>query len=264
MNKFILFFLLAFSANTQAQSESLLSSIPIYSSKPSLDDLTDNISFDLHVDDAISLKGTLSQWDNIQSEVLSDTLLKVSLNGQAHFNQIHGQQTLKDSFVIDFKEPSTQVFIQGFNNVQDTELKDIEIESLANYVSEYITEPTYIHSFNIASRVASQRSGDCTEYAALTTALTRALGIPARYVVGFVIYAKDNKLAAFGHAWTEVLHQQKWQILDAALFGNDFEQLYYIPTSALENEGPGYTLSLASAIFSFPSRIDNLQNAIEQ
>jgi hypothetical protein len=258
MNKFTLFLLLLLSANTQAQSESLLSSIPIASSELNIDKLSENINLDLHVTDAMSLKRSLSQWDNIQSEVLSDTLLRVSLNGRAEFNQIHGQQALKGSFVIDFEEPSTQSFIQGFDRE-----KGIGINSLAKYVSEFITEPTYIHSFNIASRVASERSGDCTEYTTLTTALTRALGMPARFVVGFVIYVKDDELAAFGHAWTEVLHQQKWQILDAALFGNDFDQLYYVPTSALDNEGPGYTLSLASAIFSFPSRIENVQNAIE-
>lgn len=64
-----------------------------------------------------------------------------------------------------------------------------------------------------SSEVLANRRGTCTEYAVLLTALARAVGIPARYVTGYV-YA-HGMLA--GHAWTEVHIGEDWLAIDAAI-----------------------------------------------
>ncbi len=64
-----------------------------------------------------------------------------------------------------------------------------------------------------SSEVLANRRGTCTEYTVLLTALDRAVGIPARYVTGYV-YA-HGMLA--GHAWTEVRIGEDWLALDAAI-----------------------------------------------
>ena len=64
-----------------------------------------------------------------------------------------------------------------------------------------------------SSEVLANRRGTCTEYAVLLTALARAVGIPARYVTGYV-YA-HGMLA--GHAWTEVNIGDEWLAIDAAI-----------------------------------------------
>jgi transglutaminase-like putative cysteine protease len=64
-----------------------------------------------------------------------------------------------------------------------------------------------------SSEVLANRRGTCTEYAVLLTALARAVGIPARYVTGYV-YA-HGMLA--GHAWTEVKIGEDWLAIDAAI-----------------------------------------------
>ncbi|MEN1728936.1 MAG: transglutaminase-like domain-containing protein, partial [Pseudomonadota bacterium] len=64
-----------------------------------------------------------------------------------------------------------------------------------------------------SSEVLENRRGTCTEFAVLLTALSRAAGIPARYVQGYV-YA-HGMLA--GHAWTEVRIGEDWIALDAAI-----------------------------------------------
>lgn len=68
-----------------------------------------------------------------------------------------------------------------------------------------------------ADHVARTLRGDCTEYAMLTAAMCRAVGIPSRTAVG-LIYAdiRTGPVFAF-HMWTEIWVQGQWRGLDATL-----------------------------------------------
>ena len=61
--------------------------------------------------------------------------------------------------------------------------------------------------------VVDSRRGDCNEYAELFTTLARALGMPARTVIGLA-YTDDNAPAFALHAWNEVLLQGQWHAFD--------------------------------------------------
>jgi transglutaminase-like putative cysteine protease len=65
-----------------------------------------------------------------------------------------------------------------------------------------------------ASEVVRDRRGTCVAYAVLLASLARALGIPARVVMGYVYI--DAVWA--GHAWTEVRIGKRWIALDAAVY----------------------------------------------
>ncbi len=65
-----------------------------------------------------------------------------------------------------------------------------------------------------ASEVVRDRRGTCVAYAVLLASLSRALGIPARVVMGYVYL--DNVWA--GHAWAEVRIGGRWIALDAAVY----------------------------------------------
>jgi hypothetical protein len=69
-----------------------------------------------------------------------------------------------------------------------------------------------------ADNVAKNLSGDCTEYAMLSAAMCRALGVPSRTVLGLV-YApgKDGKPYLAYHMWFEVFVEGQWLPLDATL-----------------------------------------------
>lgn len=84
--------------------------------------------------------------------------------------------------------------------------------------------------------------------------------MPARLTLGTVITAYADSADAFGHAWTEVWYKGKWQIIDAALYGAEGQQFYYLPTGILDNEGPGFAMSLVMASSLFPNRVVNVQN----
>lgn len=64
------------------------------------------------------------------------------------------------------------------------------------------------------------RSGHCEYFASATTLILRALGIPARYTVGYSVHEYSNLEKQYivrsrhAHAWTMVYINDKWQIFD--------------------------------------------------
>lgn len=97
-----------------------------------------------------------------------------------------------------------------------------------------------------SSEVLRQRRGTCTGYAMLLTAMARAAGIPARYVMGYV-YVHG---IFGGHAWTEVKIGDNWLALDAAIPSNsaaDAARFAFLWSSLAEgigelNAGPAMQL----------------------
>jgi len=74
-----------------------------------------------------------------------------------------------------------------------------------------------------AAEVARNRRGDCTEYAVLTAAMLRSVGVPAQVVVG-VVYAPrawTQTDVLVPHAWVRAYVGDRWVGLDAALAGFD-------------------------------------------
>ncbi|MDC8829664.1 transglutaminase-like domain-containing protein [Alteromonas gilva] len=247
--------LLVLSCSTRAQSVPTLAQIPVTLNAPDYQPLGDIIHFELTVQNAAVAMAKLQDYAGISATQLSPTRLAIAMGKQPQFSGSRQPQYRLSSFVIDIDESATQAFINGFKPQRDAGL-----QAIPAYVNEYINEPTYIHGFNFASVVASQRAGDCTEYAVLTTALARALGLDARLILGTVIMDENEQVGAFGHAWTEVWYQGKWQLIDAALYTTDINSRYYLPSSSLENEGPGFGLALMTATKSFPLQVNQLQS----
>jgi len=92
------------------------------------------------------------------------------------------------------------------------------------FVAQYIENRSLSVGYASAAEVAESRQGDCSEFAVLTAALCRAVGIPAQVCVG-VAYVEDfGGMQGFGgHAWAQAYvggdeqgHGGKWLGLDAA------------------------------------------------
>jgi len=67
--------------------------------------------------------------------------------------------------------------------------------------------------FAPSTEIFANRRGTCAGYAMLLTTMARAVGIPARYVLGYVYL--DGIFG--GHAWTEIKVGDDWIPLDAAV-----------------------------------------------
>ncbi len=95
---------------------------------------------------------------------------------------------------------------------------------IETFVSQYIENRSLSVGYASAAEVAESRKGDCSEFAVLTAALCRAVGIPAQVCVGIAYVDDFGGIQGFGgHAWTQAYvgadkqgKGGKWVGLDAA------------------------------------------------
>jgi len=252
-----------------ANGQPTLAQIPLELSKNASLPLSDNISLQLKIRDAKALADTLATFKGAKVVSINEKVLTVELNSRPTFSGEVAAFHTQSSFVVDNDELSTMEFIHGFTSDLQAGWK---LEDMERFVSQYISEPSYVHGFNIASVVAKDRSGDCTEFAVLSTALARALELPARVVFGAAIIEvsshqssdsslhANTKVSAFGHAWTEVWHDGEWQIVDAALHNAPYMNVYYLPTSSLVDEGAGFMFNLLETMSMLPEQIMQVEN----
>lgn len=86
------------------------------------------------------------------------------------------------------------------------------VEAVVSWVNKHLSyTPGATHVSTTACDVMQQKAGVCRDYAHLTIALCRALGIPARYVAG---YAVDLEPPDF-HGFCEVYLGSSWYLFDA-------------------------------------------------
>jgi uncharacterized protein YnzC (UPF0291/DUF896 family) len=87
------------------------------------------------------------------------------------------------------------------------------IQKIAEYIQQAaVYSTTYPMELDMEENVAiafleEYKTGKCTHYATAATLLYRALGIPARYVEGFMLTTSENvyvDIMTPGHAWVEV------------------------------------------------------------
>jgi len=106
---------------------------------------------------------------------------------------------------------------QAVGGVKDAAEAAGKIEA---FVAEYIENRNLSVGYATAAEVVASRQGDCTEFAVLTAAMCRAVGIPANVVVGVAYVDNFAGIQGFGgHAWTQVYVGGKWIGLDAAFKG---------------------------------------------
>ena len=88
------------------------------------------------------------------------------------------------------------------------------------FVGSYIENRSLSVGYASAAEVAKSRQGDCSEFAVLTTAMCRAVGIPAQVVAG-VAYVDDflGNRGFGGHAWAQAYIGDRWIGLDASFKG---------------------------------------------
>ncbi len=172
----------------------------------------------------------------------------------------------QSSFVVDFDEPG----MAAPSRALDAENPKPSPDDVARFVSEYIEQKSYQRAFDIASRVAESKAGDCTEHAVLTAALLRERKIPARVLLGVVLLAVARergapRLMAVGHSWVEYHDGKRWQIADAALRPQDERsesrtgapdvqdplaklRLVYLPIKVMSDEGVGFARALMNDV----------------
>ncbi|MHC4204855.1 MAG: transglutaminase-like domain-containing protein [Planctomycetota bacterium] len=133
----------------------------------------------------------------------------------------------KDKAILEALEPTR--FLQSDNEqvialarraVGRTKDAAEAAKKIEAFVGDYIENRSLSVGYASAAEVVASRQGDCSEFAVLTAAMCRAVGIPAQVVAG-VAYVDDflGNRGFGGHAWTQVYIGGKWVGLDASFRG---------------------------------------------
>jgi len=127
------------------------------------------------------------------------------------------------------------------------------VKRIEAFVAKYVEDRSLSVGYASAAEVAASKQGDCSEFAVLTAALCRAVGIPAQVVVG-VAYVDDfaGHQGFGGHAWTRAYVGTKWVGLDASFksAGRGGYDAGHIALAAGNGE-PGDLLNLATTLGQF-------------
>ena len=94
-----------------------------------------------------------------------------------------------------------------------SESAEERLARLVEFVHEYIAYRPRGPQRTVLETIA-ERSGDCTEYANLLTALARSAGLPARTVMGLAYSERAAGAALAFHAWNEVSVDGAWRAVD--------------------------------------------------
>jgi transglutaminase-like putative cysteine protease len=121
------------------------------------------------------------------------------------------QQFLAPEKFIESDDADIQALATGLRNANASE----PARAVFDWVRTNLTYAGYTPDELGARYALSHRSGDCTEYADLTAAVSRALAIPARTLGGFVVDRDAVIRARDYHNWTELYLNGAWRIVDA-------------------------------------------------
>lgn len=218
--------------------------------------LADDVMATLHVRDAQQTVQALAGIDGVDVIASDADTVRVRYRERPTLSDSPGEQLRQSTWVVDYDDASVQALLaQG-----DAAPTPASLESL---VFEHVTNKSYSRAFDLASRVAATREGDCTEHAVLLAALARASGFPARVIFGNIVLEQDGELSAFGHAWVEIHDGDGWQIRDATLplATPGAGHSRYLPLGTMADEGPAYALSLVATMSAMPLKITGVTSS---
>lgn len=129
---------------------------------------------------------------------------------------------------------------------------------IVQWVYENLEKKGGVRGSATATEVLASMAGDCTEHAALTVALARAAGLPARNVDGIVFVGRpDGSMLAGYHAWSEIWVGH-WIAVDA-VFAEVGTSARYLAFGYNEPGERGAAASLSRTVGKLSIAIDGYQ-----
>jgi hypothetical protein len=125
------------------------------------------------------------------------------------------EEFLKSNYFVNSEDAKVQELAKkAVGAEKDPWQKALRIEK---WVHANMKIQNFSEAMATSDHVARTLEGDCTEYAMLTAAMCKAVGVPARTALGFVYVDRAQGPVLGYHMWTEVYVQGQWLGLDATL-----------------------------------------------
>jgi len=165
--------------------------------------------------------------DNQKVQRLSNGKLIVTVKPVAAPKEVRFPYKGRDKTILEATKPTRflqsdrkEIIVLAGRAVGRTKDAAEAIKKIEAFVANYIENKSLSVGYASAAEVAASRQGDCSEFAVLTAAMCRAVGIPAQVVAGIAYVEDFAGLQGFGgHAWTQAYVGDKWVGLDAAFKG---------------------------------------------
>ena len=109
-------------------------------------------------------------------------------------------------------DENLQVFARSFGHLSSSREGVLALAAAIRSEIEYVPGSTDVS--DPAASVFSLRRGVCQDHAHIMLACCRSLGVPARYVSGYLLTERDDHIAS--HAWVDVWldEPQRWFAVD--------------------------------------------------
>jgi transglutaminase-like putative cysteine protease len=117
------------------------------------------------------------------------------------------EDTLFPEDFLQFREPVNDVpGVRAIaHRIEENDLED-RLDRLTEHINqEFEYRPQTTDVFTAVEEVLRRRVGVCQDFAHLFIAAARAMGIPARYVSGYIYSGVGNVGTGASHAWAEAL-----------------------------------------------------------
>ena len=138
-------------------------------------------------------------------------VVSVGLSAQGQpIDSVRSEDFLNDEKLVQLTDPDIQRIAKRLKTKDRRET----ITKTYDWIVANVRNTGYVRDDLGAVQALKRKSGDCTEFMYLFTALARANGIPTRNIAGFV--AKENRILrpADYHNWNEVYLDGSWHLVD--------------------------------------------------
>lgn len=199
------------------------------------DYLKTNNTITLTTNKALTYAHYTAYWNVLNTEKTNENklILTQEENSEAQFNDEATSEDLAESDMIQTSLPEVQMIIKNIQS-QSTD-RFTQIQLVLQYLKDHYAYDHEMLENNVirplkTSEALERKKGVCQHYAVLFTTLTRALNIPSRTVLGYLLSGDTIG----GHAWNEVeISPHVWKVIEPQNPSSltQMRTRYYIPVS---------------------------------
>ena len=134
------------------------------------------------------------------------SLMQIEMSYPEVLKKYGNPQANETIVLIDPTDQDIQVIASFVKTQAETNNSFLLAKSLFIWLKENIQYQVHDGQGNVqpASITLQEKSGDCDDLSFLYLSLCRAIGIPARFIRGYLLDDTGSKVTATPHAWTEV------------------------------------------------------------
>jgi hypothetical protein len=186
--------------NKDVQTQSLFNNSVIYWNISNNMENTFDLGITTHVETTSYLQADLSGKNALTIKETEQRYPDII----AHYTQVQGNETIRfiDPVDTNIKTIAESIYING-----NTNNSFLVAKSLFSWMKQNVSYQIHPdeRAVRSASKTLSYKQGDCDDLSFLYISLCRAVGIPARFIRGYLITTETNgSIVATPHAWTEI------------------------------------------------------------